>query len=451
MVDNPDPAELSESVLASLAADERVLSPGERQLVGGILAEVAARHGTDARETVIHAVGQVIGERLISQLGRAVAGRIAEDLGRGRVQPIGIVPFPQEQPPPFFPPPAPPVPTPPPPPPPPPPPFEPPIWPPPPPPPPPPFLQPPPPPFLPGGPFAPPPPPPPPFLPLPGFNPLGPEPPFEPPPAGPQPFEPVPAEPPLIEAERDGADLAGGEIAGGGPAGGGPKPPATSGGQQVAPDRSEIGAEFAVLDGVLDAAEMAEIAAWGADHRDAFVEETVLSGAAPTGQAGATPDPTSQAGATPDPTSQAGATPDPTTPAPPEQRNFRTLDDLGEFAARVGAKVRAAISTALPHLAVGETQSLRLVECRPGESFTMPPPTAGGVGLILFLDSGGEPPPVRIHHARRLGQAAVPTADFAAAAGPAGAAIVYPAPLTAVCAPAAAGTAQLAIVGYLGP
>ncbi|MER5728910.1 hypothetical protein ABT084_11320 [Streptomyces sp. NPDC002138] len=75
MADIPDPAALAEAVVAALAADDRVLSGAERQLLRAIAAQAVERHGPAAGESVMDAAAQLIGQRLMGQLGRAVAER----------------------------------------------------------------------------------------------------------------------------------------------------------------------------------------------------------------------------------------------------------------------------------------------------------------------------------------------------------------------------------------
>jgi hypothetical protein len=70
MADGEGLDELSESMLAALVADERVLPDSERRLLQSIVARVVAQHGAAAGQSAVDAAGQVIGERLIRQLGR---------------------------------------------------------------------------------------------------------------------------------------------------------------------------------------------------------------------------------------------------------------------------------------------------------------------------------------------------------------------------------------------
>ena len=340
---------------------------------------------------MVDAVGVTIGQRLIAQLGRAVAERITG--GAANTNPL-IVPLPEPPvgPPPVFPDPDPPPPPPSPPPPPPdippppvqPPPFGP-AFPPPPPPPPPPFVPPIPVP-APGPMFPPPPPPPPPVfppLPPPVFPPV-----FPPHPGFPG-FEPGERQPGLMPGEVEPGLFEPGEVG------------LVSG---VVPGELEIPVRYALLVGVLDADELAVVHAWAQDHRTEFVDETVVipSDVGPSGE----------------PTGV--------------DRTVRVLDDLGDLSARVAARIRERLAAEYPDLRLSDSVTLRLVEAGPGRVFDVRPPApAGGVGVVLFLAVGGGRLLLRIHTGRQIAGVTVAAEGWVLVEASPNAAVVFPAELTA--------------------
>lgn len=75
-VTDAERAQFAERFVARLAADERVLSPSERDLVRRVVAELASSHGPEAAKAGAEAVGRVVGQRIVDQLGQAVTEHV---------------------------------------------------------------------------------------------------------------------------------------------------------------------------------------------------------------------------------------------------------------------------------------------------------------------------------------------------------------------------------------
>jgi hypothetical protein len=396
MTENREPSGLSESLLAALAADNRVLSVTERQLLQAIMARAVADHGEAGGRSVIDAVGAVVSQRMLSQLGRAVAEHATHGLGFDVDFPL----FPDPGIPPVFPDPAPgytPPPPPPPPPahnPPPPPPPPPPLDLPPPPPPPPPLdlHLPPPPDFT-----SPPPPPPPttlihvpplfpPFLGHPLF------PPTFPPHSGFR-FDPGDSLPEIQvpEAIQAGAETHGAPAA-----------------DTVPPGESEIPARFITLDNLLSADEVTAVHAWAQEHQGGFVEEiTVNTAVGPDENA---------------------------------RQQVRVLSGLGDLGANIADRVRRLLAAWYPGFNFGSSSDLQMAAIEPGRAFSLRPPTSGaGLGLVLCLASGETAPAGRIHGVRIIAGVLTAAAGSVPAQARPGTGVVFPAQLTAVVESAADG------------
>ncbi|GAB3982264.1 hypothetical protein GCM10027615_64650 [Plantactinospora veratri] len=217
MADGEGHDELSESMLAALAADDRLLQENERTLLRSIVARLLAEHGATAARSAVDAAGRVIGERLTEQLGRAVAERVVEQSLEPDPELVPVHPVdPPPSIPPVFPDPAPPN---------------------------------------------------PPHPPIPAPpNPYPGPAPFEPP--GPYPIPPYPAPAPWPMPPFSTPQDLPGEVG----------PPQDNWlGLENAPGELTIPVHFTVLRELLGEQEIAETHAWARDHQDRFVEETVVA------------------------------------------------------------------------------------------------------------------------------------------------------------------------------
>jgi hypothetical protein len=217
MADGEGLNELSESMLAALAADDRLLQENERTLLRSIVARVVAEHGAAAGRSAVDAAGRVIGERLTAQLGRAVAEKV---VGQAIEPEPDLIPVHPVDPPPSIPP----V-------------------------------------------FPDPAPPNPPHPPIPAPpNPFPGPAPTEPP--GPYPLPPYPAPAPWPMPPFSTPQEVPGEFG----------PPQDNWlGFENAPGELTIPVHFTVLRDLLDEQEIVEAQTWARDHHDDFVEETVVT------------------------------------------------------------------------------------------------------------------------------------------------------------------------------
>jgi hypothetical protein len=176
-------------------------------------------------------------------------------------------------------------------------------------------------------------------------------------------------------------------------------------GLEATPGEVTIPVHFTVLRNLLDEQEIAAAHAWARDHRDDFLEETLV---AATGE-----------------------------PAEAAQ-TMRVLDDLGDFGPRIAARTLERLPATRAYMQAAESVSLRIVEARPGMAIDVWPPTSGsGVGIVLFLgttDVAGAPL-VDIYEGRAtagITLAHAGSTNPVSVAAEANAAVIFPAQLTAV-------------------